>query len=36
MQLEMNGIRGVFEIVKRSDLPANVKPLPAVWAFKCK
>jgi hypothetical protein len=36
MQTEMDGLRDILEVVKRADLPANIKPLPAVWAFKRK
>ncbi len=36
MQKEIDGVRDMLEIVPCQDIPAGVKPLPAVWAFKRK
>ncbi len=36
MQTEMSGLRDMLQVVRRSDVPAHIKPLPAVWAFKRK
>jgi hypothetical protein len=34
MQPEMEGLRDILEIVLRAHVPAHIKILPAVWAFK--
>jgi hypothetical protein len=36
MQNEMAGLQDILQVVPRSSLPADIKPLPAVWAFKRK
>jgi hypothetical protein len=36
MQKEVDGLRYILQVVKRSDLPTDITPLPAVWAFKQK
>jgi hypothetical protein len=36
MQTEMDGLRDMLEVVPRDTVPAHIKPLPAVWAFKRK
>jgi hypothetical protein len=36
MQKEITGIHGIFEVVPRSAIPQNTKPLPAIWAFRRK
>jgi hypothetical protein len=36
MQVEINGVRDMLEVVQRQDIPAGIKPLPAIWAFKRK
>jgi hypothetical protein len=36
MQTEMAGITDILEVVPRSSIPMDNKPLPAVWAFRRK
>ena len=36
MQQELAGLSDTLEVVPRSLVPPNHKPLPAVWAFKRK
>lgn len=36
MQTEMGGLTDMLKVVRRSDTPPHIKPLPAVWAFKRK
>jgi hypothetical protein len=36
MQKEVDGLWDILQVVKRSDVPAHMTPLPAVWAFKRK
>jgi hypothetical protein len=36
MQTEMSGLKDILQVVPRSSLPPDVKPLPAIWAFKRK
>jgi hypothetical protein len=36
MQNEMSGQQDILQVIPRSSLPHDIKPLPAVWAFKRK
>jgi hypothetical protein len=36
MQTEMDGLRDILQPCLRSTLPAGIKALPVVWAFKWK
>ncbi len=36
MEDEVVGLRDMFEIIPRTELPQDTKPLPAIWAFKQK
>jgi hypothetical protein len=36
MQEEISGLRNILQVVPRSELPSDINPLPAVWAFKQK
>jgi hypothetical protein len=36
MKKEIDGLQDILEVVTRTSLPPDVKPLPAIWAFRRK